>query len=350
MSGALFFASVLCGRFIITNGNVEQMISESYETPVFVFIYSSRCGYCALAHPKWERLMAAFSDDPDVIIAEVDVVMHRAAVRRISDAKVFPTFVDLVRGRGTRISIRTEFFDFLRHTESLITNSPICPSYDPRTPHSYPFFVLSLPATPCKVHNSICRSADLAVKQCLRGSRSGSELRMDIFYRAAAALTLNASEITETVALLREFSKEPLGPWDLHGARESSRKVMILVYTTWNQIRSMRKTACELVSEFAVRRMSLAEFHSRQSSLRLSPDEAPALFVSDLEKRQFSGWKNAKELAARRGDPDVRINWEELVKETKQGRWIWAVVGVLVVPALGAMIFCSQIELATVRL
>jgi hypothetical protein len=157
--------------------------------------------------------MANFSDHPDVIIAEVDVVLHRAAVSCIIGAQSFPAFVDLVRGHGTTISIRAEFFDFPRHTQSLIEDSPICPSCDPQEPHSCPIFVLA--GTSCKVQNSICHSADAPLEKSLRGSRSGSEFRMDIFCGAAAALTLNASHITETVALLRGFSREPLGSSDL---------------------------------------------------------------------------------------------------------------------------------------
>jgi hypothetical protein len=123
---------------------------------------------------------------------------------------------------------------------------------------------------------------------------------------------------------------------------------MILVYVTWTQVRSMKKMAWELATEFAIRRMSLAEFHSRQSSVRLRPDQTPALLVSDQENSHFSGWKNARELAARKGAADLRIHWEELVKENQQSRRIWVVIGVAVVVALGAVIFVSQIELAPV--
>jgi hypothetical protein len=156
--------------------------------------------------------MANFSDHPDVIIAEVDVVMHRAAVSCIIGAQSSSAFVDLVRARATSISIRAEFFDFPRPTQSLIEDSPICPSCDPQEPDSCPIFVLA--GTSCKVQNSICHSADAPLEKSLRGSRSGWEFRMDIFF-GAAALILNASHMTETVALLRGFSREPLGPLDL---------------------------------------------------------------------------------------------------------------------------------------
>jgi hypothetical protein len=110
----------------------------------------------------------------------------------------------------------------------------------------------------------------------------------------------------------------------------------------------MKKMAWELVREFAIRRMSLAEFHTRQSSVRLRAGDTPALLVSDQEKSQFSGWKNATELAAGKSDADIRINWGELVEENRHSPWIWVLFGVVVVAALGALMLGSQIDLAIV--
>jgi hypothetical protein len=351
MLAAFFLASVLSSQFITTNENVEELILHSYEVPVFLFVYNSHCWHCQRVHPTWLQLMANFSDHPNIIIAEVDVVMYHSAVHRIIHPHRFPEFTDLIRGKATQINIHRQFNDFFEHAQLLIANSSLagCTAYVPGS-NSFPVFVLSVPSASCKVLNQVCHLADIPLKKCLMGDSYGSQFRVRIFYGTAHGIDLNSSDMNTTVALLRDFSREQLGSWDVREARDSTRRLVIVLYSSWAQVHMMRKVDGAVVSEFAFGRMSLAELRSRQPSIQIELNQTPALLVADQQQSKFAlcrSFTPSQPFAnqIQQNDTHVIVGWDDLFRDQAQWQRPWLTIfGLIAVFLLAVLHLTSRIE------
>jgi hypothetical protein len=156
--------------------------------------------------------------------------------------------------------------------------------------------------------------------------------------------------MSTTVALLRDFSREPLGSWDIREARNSTRRLVIVLYSSWAQVHSVRKVAASVVREFVVGRMSLAEFHGRQPSIQIKVNETPALLVADQDKSQFSLCRTftpsvpfAKQI--QQNDTNAIVSWDDLFREKAQWHCAWfAVFAPIPILLLAVLALTSRIE------
>jgi len=60
----------------LTPANFDKYVLDDKKS-VFIEFYAPWCGHCKTLAPKWEKLAAAFVNEPDVVIAKVDADAHK---------------------------------------------------------------------------------------------------------------------------------------------------------------------------------------------------------------------------------------------------------------------------------
>jgi thiol-disulfide isomerase/thioredoxin len=198
----LLFSVSFSSEFTVSDQNIQHLFDLSYETPVFLLIYSSYCGYCRSIHPAWRECMARFSNTSDVIVAELDVVSSRKAGSRFPEIRSFPSWVAFFRGNVTTIRIARDLHSFMAHAQSLarMYSRDNCTQYVPGM-HSYPSFALSVPNASCGTVKQICYLGEIADNACLLVGDSKFGYQLAFFLNELVNITLKAESVSEILEL-----------------------------------------------------------------------------------------------------------------------------------------------------
>jgi thiol-disulfide isomerase/thioredoxin len=284
---------------IVTDLNVEDLIRKSYYMPVFLVLYSPHCGHCQRMHPAWRECMHLFENTTHVIVAEIDAVSQRKAARAVYGSHSYPTFIDFYRGSGQGVSVTRTVDGFSRHAQSLRNAhlSDRCNVLEVDTP-LYPMFLFSTPNASCDPLMRVCSDAPLNDSQCFLDVKESSSVRVTVFYSSNFNVSLNADRHSEWVTLVRDFSREPLGNWDIATGISTTRRLLVIVYSTSFQLMELRGLTRSFSRDFLMGKIADSQLSSLGSRLKISKEDTPAIIVSDLRKGSFLVWKQIVKDAA----------------------------------------------------
>jgi thiol-disulfide isomerase/thioredoxin len=297
MLAAIFACLAFADEMVVTTGNVNELVRRSHQIPVFLIVYSSHCGACRMVYPIWQKVMAQYSRISGIIIASVDVVTDRPAAQQLFKSPGYPSFLQLVAGVATEVSVNRTFEGFCARADQLRKRdvSQLCQLFSTDTPPVYPMLIISTPANqskPCELVNAACTIGNSEPPHCFLSPTHSNGLSLTVVYGPDWAFTLSNLTTKSLRNLVFDYSREPFGGWDLKTSLTSERRLAILVFSEGYQLLDVKSIAKSQAKHFLMGRLTFADFEALVGHKIATSKDAPLLLVSDQARRKCVVWKN----------------------------------------------------------
>jgi hypothetical protein len=313
-------------------------------------MYSPHCGHCREVRPFWGQLLDDFSNDPRIIIGEIDCVAEAAGCSSLFESSGYPTFVQFVRGRGIRMN-PTRTLEGLKAEATTIRLRNLslpCRCYPFDFRGVYPAFVYESPvrkeASVCGLLQRIGRTVPRAARLLYLSSGRRQELSVLLSERESVShsgrLSTDSAE-----AFMTDWSMVSFGHWEMKEGLRTARRFAFFVTEGDFQEQRFRAAAEEFRETVLVGAVPLELFKRDHRMFAFPPD---SLIVFNLKKSRFRLFANVTDVAIFRDilsdmvigawEGEMQFESEKLWPEGTKGgrtrRWTWAAVAVAIAVAV----------------
>jgi hypothetical protein len=156
----------------------------------------------------------------------------------------------------------------------------------------YPMFLLQTPNADCDEVLQMCSDAKLNFSQCFLDHRESHTMQVSVFYNSECNSSLAANRRRQLVVLMRDFAREPFGNWDVTTGIDSTRRMLILVYSSPFQVMEMKSLGRSFADQFLMAKVSESYVSNSKKDLKITKEDTPAFLISDVTKTKFLVWTN----------------------------------------------------------
>lgn len=292
----LFWLSLSLGaalNFYVNDTNTDELLQLSKKTPVFFLVFSPHCGHCAKMHPFWIQMMEKYNETQDLIIAEADALASHKGAHKLFQVRGYPSFAEIYKGKVTEYKVIDRTLEGLcKYAEKIRTRdtNEICSTW---TGERYPAMLFGVQKTEQQSCNRLKRVIENAgVREYFCHVHPNITSDLMAMYSEDVFIEMNASSEQEMVDLVKDYSRDVFGNWEIATYKETKRKVMIVVYQYYGHIQELKVQGKFLIKDWLLGKMTLHDYNSLPSFENLTETDLPAMLISDEKRETFTIWKS----------------------------------------------------------
>jgi hypothetical protein len=295
----LLLFSVLSLKWVITDSNYRQFLSNTSIIPGFVLMYHEHCGHCKEIHPAWLATMAQYENDTSVIVGEISCGDYRETCRTMYDFQGYPCFAVFLKGRGNRVTPFRSVAGFSAEAESTKRSNLTLPClvYPDEYQPTFPSFVYQSTTTN---PNEICQqlreiSSEVPSAWIRSYFQSGPTTSYRVIVNDSIQIPLKRSlDIPSLTSFTKEWLRLPFGDWPLPDGITKARRFAFMIIERDVMLLSFRDIVTKYLGDFVIGKMFLGDFKKVYPNITIKPQ---SLVAANPKGTRFKAFDNVTDSA-----------------------------------------------------